>query len=299
MRSGATGSRDIRGEATGAEAGTDEGDPAVAAIRWLLGAAAVLVLLAGVQLFVFPLDTETRFAWTITSPMTAVFLGASYWSAVGLELSGARARRWTVARVAVPAVFAFTSLTFVVTLVHLDRFHRAADLPGGTRAVTGAWVAVFAVGPVLMVLAWVLQAWAGRSVPAAAGLPAAVRLTLVSLTVVLVGLVVALLVAPGWADAAWPWPLTPLTARAVGAWCVGLGVAAGHSRLVDDAGSLGPVGVTGVLFGAFQTVALLRYGSELDWSSPAAAGYVVVLAAVAAVGAWLLVASSRVARRRR
>ena len=263
------------------------------AIRWLLGVAALLVFLAGVQLFVFPLDTATRFAWTIASPMTAVCLGASYWSAVGRELSGALARRWTVARVAVPAVFVFTSLTFVVTLVHLDRFHLAADLAAVTRAVTWAWIAVYAVVPVLMVLAWLLQARAGTAVPPAAGLPTPVRLTLVSLAVVLVGLGAALLVVPGWADAAWPWPLTPLTARAVGAWCVGLGVAAGHARLVDDAGSLGPVGVTGVLFGGFQTVALLRFGSELDWASAAAVGYVVVLAAVSAVGAWLLVASRR------
>ena len=43
-----------------------------------------------------PRSTRTRrFAWTIASPMTAVFLGASYWSAVGLELSGALATRWT------------------------------------------------------------------------------------------------------------------------------------------------------------------------------------------------------------
>lgn len=299
MRSGATGAGRVGGTLADAEAGIGAGDDAVPAIRWLLGAAALLVFLAGVQLFVFPLDTGTRFAWTIASPMTAVFLGASYWSAVGLELSGALARRWTVARVAVPAVFVFTSLTFVVTLVHLDRFHLADDLPTATRAVTWAWIAVYAVVPVLMVLAWVLQARAGLAVPPATGLPTAVRLTVVSVALVLVGLGVALLVAPAWADAAWPWPLTPLTARAVGAWCVGLGVAAGHARLVDDAGSLGPIGVTGVLFGVFQTVALLRFGSELDWSSVAAAGYVVVLGAVTAVGAWLLVASRRAPRPRR
>ena len=46
-----------------------------------------------------------------------------------------------------------------------------------------------------------------------------------------------------------------------------------------------------MLFGALQTVALLRFGSELDWASAAAVGYVLVLAAVTAVGAWLLAAS--------
>ena len=142
----------------------------VPAIRWLLGFAAVLVFLAGVQLYAFPLDTATRFAWTIASPMTAVFLGASTGRPSG-STSGALARQWSVARVAVPAVFVFTSLTFVVTLLHLDKFHLAGGLATGTRAVAWAWIGVYAVVPVLLALAWVLQARAGTAVPPAAGLP--------------------------------------------------------------------------------------------------------------------------------
>ena len=271
----------------------EQGDAVVPALRWLLGVAAGLVFLAGVQLFVFPLDTDTRFAWTIASPMTAVFLGASYWSAVGLELSGARARRWTVARVAVPAVFVFTALTFVVTMVHLDKFHLAAELAAVTRGVAWAWIAVYAVVPLLMAVAWWVQSRAGTAVPPPAGLPPLLRGILAVLAVVLLVLGAALLLAPGWADAAWPWPLTPLTGRAIGAWNVGLGVAAAHAWLVDDAPSLVPIGVTGVLFGTLQTVALLRHGGELDWSSPSAVGYVVVLAAITVVGAWLLVEGRR------
>ena len=44
--------------------------PLVPAVRRLLQAAAVLVFLAGVQLFVFPHRTADYFAWTIGSPMT-------------------------------------------------------------------------------------------------------------------------------------------------------------------------------------------------------------------------------------
>lgn len=290
---------------------TGEGAHAVPAMRALLALAAVLVLLAGVQLTLFPTRTATHFAWTIASPMTAAFLGASYWSAVGLEVGGALARRWSVARVAVPAVFVFTGLTLVVTLVHLDRFHLAGTLPMTTRAVTWAWIAVYAVVPVLMVLAWVVQRRAGSAADPQAGtdppaatdhpageaaaghtpvrLPGGTRAVLVTLAVVLVAVGVLLLVVPERAAGAWPWPLTPLTARAVGAWCVGLGVAAGHARLIDDAACLRPVGVTGVLFGLLQGVALLRFGSELTWSSPGAAAYVLAVAGVAGVGARLLV----------
>ncbi len=72
----------------------EEGPRLLPSMRRLLYASAVLVFLAGVQLFVFPTRTEEFFAWTIATPMTAVFLGASYGSAVILEGAGARARTW-------------------------------------------------------------------------------------------------------------------------------------------------------------------------------------------------------------
>lgn len=260
-------------------------------MRWLFGVAAALVFLAGVQLFVFPLRTERYFAWTIASPMTAVFLGASYWSALGLELVAARSATWERARVAVPAVFVFTTLTLVVTLAHLETFHLDAGPGLGTRLVTWAWLAVYAIVPVLMAVAWVIQRRSSTVVTVASGLPRLVRFVLLALATVLLGLGVALLIAPQWADAAWPWALTPLTGRAVGAWLVGLGTAAAHAVLLDDWLSLRPLAVTGVAFGVLQTLALVRHGDELDWSGAPAALYVAVLALLTAVSAWALVST--------
>ncbi len=260
-------------------------------MRWLFGVAAALVFLAGVQLFVFPLRTERYFAWTIASPMTAVFLGASYWSALGLEVVAARSATWERARVAVPAVFVFTTLTLVVTLAHLETFHLGAGPGLGTRLVTWAWLAVYAIVPVLMAVAWVIQRRSSTVVTVASGLPRLVRFVLLALATVLLGLGVALLIAPQWADAAWPWALTPLTGRAVGAWLVGLGTAAAHAVLLDDWLSLRPLAVTGVAFGVLQTLALVRHGDELDWSGAPAALYVAVLALLTAVSAWALVST--------
>jgi len=262
--------------------------PVAPAMRRLLYAAAVLVFLAGVQLYVFPLRTDRWFAWTIESPMTAVFLGASYWSAVALEVGAARAARWSDARIAVPAVFVFTTLTLVVTVVHLDLFHLDGDLPLSTRAVTWTWLAVYILVPVLMVVAWVVQRRLPDEPPAPNGLPAVVRAILVALAAVLIGTGVALLVRPTWADAAWPWALTPLTARAVGAWLVGLGTAAAHARLLDDHRSLRILAATGATFAVLQATGLARHGSEVDWSGAPAAAYVAVLATLAAVSGWAL-----------
>ncbi len=98
----------------------------------------------------------------------------------------------------------------------------------------------------------------------------------------------ALLLAPEWAADAWAWPLTPLTARAIGAWLVGLGWASAHARLVDDRESVRPVGLTGAAFVVLEAVALLRYGDALDWSGWQAAAYVAGLAWIAVVSAWIL-----------
>jgi hypothetical protein len=277
-----------------------ESAPVTPAMRRMLYVAAALVFLAGVQLFVFPLRTDRYFAWTIDSPMTAVFLGASYWSAVGLEVGAARAARWSGARIAVPAVFVFTTATLVVTLVHLDLFHLDGDLPLSTRMVTWAWLAVYTAVPILMVVATVAQSRSSTQVPDhgrvrdpggppdPGGLPVAVRAVLLALAAVLLGLGMALLIAPGWADAAWPWPLTPLTGRADGAWLLGLGTAAADALLLNDRRSLRPLGITGVAFGVLQAVALARHGDELDWTGAPAVVYLVVVATLAIVSAWSL-----------
>jgi len=230
--------------------------------------------------------------------MTAVFLGAAYWSSAVLEIAGARSVGWSRARLAVWTVLVFTTLTLVVTLLHLDKFHLGGDHPGSARAVTVGWLAVYAVVPVVMVVLLVLQT---RQVRIAGALsptarerpPAPLRALLVLLAVVLLGLGTALLLAPVEAVELWPWPLTELTGRAVGAWLVGLGWAAAHSRLIDDLPSIRPLGLTGAAFVALQAVALVRYGDALTWSGLPAVGYVAVLAAIGVVAAWILVATGR------
>ena len=184
-----------------------EESPVAPAVRILLFVAAALVFLAGVQLFVFPLRTDEYFAWTIASPMTAVFLGAAYWSAVGLEVAAARAEGWAGARIALPTVFVFTALTLVVTLIHLDLFHLGSDFALNTRLVTWFWLAIYGGVPVLMVVAYARQRRVGLATPPPSGLPVVVRVVLVVLAVVLLGFGFSLLVAPSWADGGWPWAL--------------------------------------------------------------------------------------------
>lgn len=273
--------------------GSDGGQPRplLPSMRRLLVVASVLVFLAGLQLFVFTERTDRWFAWTIEPSLTAAFLGASYWSSVAFELSAARQRSWQRARIAVPTVFVFTALTLVVTLVHLDRFHLGGELELGTRAVTWAWIAIYAVVPVLMAVVWRRQAGVrGEDPPPSSPLPRWLRALVALQAAVLLVLGVALLVAPTWAAAAWPWSLSALTGRAIGAWLTSLGVAAVHALGERDPTRLRPAAWAWTTFAVLQAWALARYPDTLDWGSLPATGYVLFLASALVVGfaAWHL-----------
>src|SRR5262249_26292615 len=146
--------------------------PLVPGMRWLLFTATVLVFLAGFQLFVFTEHTATYFAWTIVNPLGAAFLGAAYWAAVAIAALAGRPALWANARVAVPAVLAFTVLTLIATLLHLDKFHLGARFAAGTRFVTWAWIAIYVLVPLLMLIILVSQARVpGSAPPRSAPLP--------------------------------------------------------------------------------------------------------------------------------
>src|SRR5207247_3887556 len=129
--------------------------PLITPMRWLLYAASALVFLAGLQLTVFTEQTATYFAWTISPPLTAAFLGASYWAAVPVEVIAARQSTWASARVAVPAIWPFTTRTLVATLLPFDQFHLSTALQTAHGAAW-LWLAICAGVPVALLIIWML-----------------------------------------------------------------------------------------------------------------------------------------------
>lgn len=254
-------------------------------MRWLLYVAAVLVLAAGFQLFVFTGRTATYFAWTIHNPLAAAFLGAGYWASVAIEGLAARQQLWANARIAVPAVLIFTVLTLVATLAHLDLFHLGGQFAASTRAVTWAWIAVYTVVPLLMIIILAVQLRApGSDPPRSAPLPGWLRATLAVHAVVLLFLGVALFAVPTRAAPWWPWKLTPLLAQATGAWLISVGVAAGHAWLERDARRLRPAAAGYVVLAVLQFIVLGRYPGRFEWSSAAGVLYLLFLASMLVTG---------------
>ena len=259
--------------------------PLVPGMRRLLLVAAVLVLLAGLQLFVFTGRTGAFFAWTIANPLSAAFLGASYWAAVSIEALAGRQKLWANARIAVPAVFVFTVLTLATTLTHLGQFHLGAGFSFGTRAVTVAWIAIYVLVPLLMLaVAFVQMRTPGADPPPSAGLPAWMYALLAGQAIVLLGLGLALFAAPAQAAPLWPWKLTPLVAQAIAAWLISLGVAAVHALYERDARRLRPAAVGYIVLAILQFIALARYPHQFHWHSVSGTVYLIFLATMLLTG---------------
>ena len=268
------------------------------AIRGLLVGFVLLTALATNQLYVLSAHTDACFAWTIQPPLTAAFLGAGYAAGLLLVLLGLRTHAWVDARLPVVTVAIFDAdaagdgaapgpvplqrgrvhrpVRRLVLARHLHRraaragrADRAAPAPAGRRPAPA--------GPD--------PALAGRRVHAAGPDHAGRRRHAY--------------VAPSTARTLWPWPLTPLTARAVSAWLIAFGVAAVLTLIERDLSRLTPARSRTPLFGVLELVALLRYGDVGRWDSPAGIVYLVVLISVVPVGAigcWLV--ADRARRRR-
>jgi hypothetical protein len=246
-------------------------------LRWFFGVSAVLAAIAGAELFVGASDTDRFFSWTIDPPLTAAFMGAAYWAAMVLLAWAARQQTWVRARTALPPVFTIAVLLLIATLIHLDRFHH--DLFGRF------WQFVYViVVPLIAYLTWHQVRRAAPAGPGNRPLPGWLRAALCFQALAMLAVGAALFVAPVDASSLWPWNLTPLTGRAVGAFLIGFGVAAAFAAAENDLDRLHGAALAYATLGALELAAAALHGG--DFSSPAAGvgAYIAFCASVLALG---------------
>ena len=262
----------------------------------LLSIAAVISLL-GLSLFVLPTETDRLFAWTINTPLTAAFLGASYWAATVLALTSAAERDWARGRAFAPAYLIAGVLLLWVTFVHLDQFHM--------DAITGwAWLVLYAIFPPGIVILLVRQRRMPGVEPARTRpMPPAVRAILGVQGAVMALAGAALTALPEDLGGFWPWQLTALPGRAIGVFVLAQGVLVLTACREGDWGRVRPAMAQYLLLGVLQLVAVLRFSDTLDWGSPGAGLYLAFLISVLLTAAYgarqaLLVTGSGRARPR-
>lgn len=259
--------------------------------RFVFASGGILSFLAGIQLFAFSERTDDFFAWTIAVPASAAFSGAFYWSSVVIAAASFPRREWARARVGLYGLVVFFWLTLAATLLHVDKFHLGA---GETAARVSGWIwlVVYVVVPVFWIVAFVVQSRIeGPDPPIETPMPAGYRAVLLVIGVVLLVVGVVLFAVPSAAADIWPWPLTPLTSRASGAWLVGAGLVLGTMWRERDFDRALPGAAFCTSVSVLLAIALVRYPDDVEWGRGAV--YVVVLTAVFALGVIGLVRARR------
>lgn len=198
----------------------------------------------------------------------------------------AREKVWARARIAVPAVFTFTTLTLIATLLHLDRFH--FNSPNSiAQAAAYLWLAIYLIVPIGMLALLATQLRVPGSDPSRnLPLPTWMVIVLGLQGAVMVGTGVALFVAPQLVATIWPWKLTPLTGRAIGAWLIGVGIFAVHMAWENEFSRVRAGMISYTAFAALELLAMRRYPSDLNWGNLGAWLYILLIVSVMLVGVY-------------
>ena len=255
-------------------------------IRIILYLASFLVLSVGLSLYFLSERTDTYFSWTINPPLTAAFLGAGYLASFLTELLAARESLWARARIAVPGVLVFTILTSIVTFIHLDKFH--LDSPVFiTQAGTWVWMIIYITVPIALAILWAIQTRQSGTDPSrTATLPAWMLIILIVQGAIMLLFGIAMLLFPELTIPLWPWKLSALTSRAIGAWGVGIGVIVLHASWENDWARLWPMFTGYLVYGSLQAINLLRYPDVVDWPRFSALAYTMFVVSVLLIGAY-------------
>jgi hypothetical protein len=218
------------------------------------------LIVAFVVLYGWPAETGRLFAWTIKPTLTPMVLGAVYIGGAYFFTRAWRAAAWHTVKVGFLPVTTFASLLGVATVLHWDRFNHH-------HLAFWLWAGLYFTTPFLVLGAWLRNR--GRDRPAAGDLalspPARAVIGATGLLSVALGLF--LFLRPAQAIDLWPWPLTPLTARVMGAvFCLGV---AGLGILADPRWSTARIMLqTEQVMLSLILVAAVRDRGHLDGSRP-------------------------------
>ena len=238
------------------------------------------LLIAFVVLYFFPSahDTADLFAWKIVPPFTPMVLGAVYLGGSYFFFRAARSQEWHTVEGGFISVGSFATLMGIATIIHWNKFIHS-------NVAFWLWAGLYFTTPFLIFAIWVINKREESE-------PTAEDLVLSPATATLIGVLgiaaatssVFLFLFPKTALHIWPWHLTELTARVMGAIFI-LGVA-GVGAFTDKrwTGARILLQVEGFML-ALILVAAVRAHRDFDTSRPLtwvfAAGFIALALATA------------------
>ena len=198
-------------------------DRVLPSTRLLAGFITPFLVLAFFVLFPWPTDTQRLFAWHITPTMSPMVLGSVYLGGAYFFVRVIRAPQWHLVAGGFLPVATFATLMGITTILHWDRFIHG-------NVAFWLWVGLYFTTPVLVLAVFLRNHREYR--PAVGGelLLSPVAANAIVLSAALSTIMSALLyLFPHRAISIWPWHLTPLTARMLGA-IFALGIAGFGAR---------------------------------------------------------------------
>jgi hypothetical protein len=255
-------------------------DRVLALTRWVSLLIIPFLVVAFAVLVPWPSDTGRLFAWEIKPTLTSMVLGSVYLGGAYFFVRAFRARKWHTVKGGFIPVGTFATLMGIATIAHWAKFSHA-------HVAFWLWAVLYFTTPFLVF--WVYLANRRHDVPAVDGdLLISVGVSRIIAVVGGLSLLtgVFLFLLPDQAVSIWPWSLTPLTSRVLGAiFCLGM---AGLGALFDRRWSSARVLLqVAALMLALIVVAGARATTELDSANAmtwlVCVGFVAALAAVIAL----------------
>ena len=250
----------------------------VPAVRKAYLLAAGLTFLGGFFAYVLAGETEDWFAWTISPDLSAAFIGAGFWGTTVAAVLASRERYWDRTWIVLPAAAVLMLLTLGATYMHHDKFD--------FESVFGwAWLVAYVVFPTVVLVALAEQRQVTGGPSPRQPFPIWITSVLAALATILVGASVALYLQPEETADLWPWDLTPLTGRAIGAWLAAIGTAAALAAWEGCWRRFYPIAAWFAAAGALQLLALAIHSDDIEWGDPYGWVYLAIVVVVTAVGA--------------
>lgn len=248
----------LRGEATA----PNQDDRVLPLTRWV--ARIIIPFLAAAFLVLYGVPTRTTefFAWTIRPEMTPIVMGAGYGAGVYFFYRVSTADAWHTVAPVFLGITTFTWAMAIATVLHWENFNHA-------HHTFFLWVVLYAVTPLLVPAVWAINRRTDprEPTPDEARLPRVVRVIGGSLAVVVTVSAVVLFVVPELMIGAWPWTVSPLTARVLAGWFALFGVVNGAIAL-DPRWSASRIPFQSQLLGfGLVLIGVARYWDNFDTSN--------------------------------
>lgn len=187
--------------------------------RWVALFIIPFLAAAFLVLYGVPDRTTEFFAWTIRPEMTPIIMGAGYGAGVYFFSRVYTVGEWHKVAPVFLGITTFTWFMAVATVLHWENFNHS-------HHTFYLWVFLYALTPVLIPAIWAInrQTDPGELPGDAVRLPQVVRLLGGAIGVVAAVSAVVLFVVPEIMIGAWPWTVSPFTARILAGWFALFGV---------------------------------------------------------------------------